>query len=92
MTPVTGCVRDRDHHLEGAGTAFAPSHNTSPLLCRDPMPLRAALLMLAIITVTAQTTLPIKGLVPTLVEIKVRNRAASLELCQQYVSRKRVWK
>ncbi len=42
------------------------------------MALRAAILLLAIATVTAQTTLPLKALTPTLVTIKVRGGAAIL--------------
>ena len=34
--------------------------------------MRAAYLMLAIVAVTAQTTLPLKAIGPTLVDIKVR--------------------
>ena len=36
------------------------------------MALRAACLLLAVVTSSAQTTLPLKAIIPTLVEIKVR--------------------
>ena len=54
-------------------------------LCRGRVALRAAMLLVAIVTVTAQTTLPLKTLGPTLVEIKVNlaNGARRCYYCGQ---------
>ena len=52
-------------------TVPMPLCDTILLVCRKRIAVQAAFLMLTIATATAQTSLPVKAIGPTLVEIKV---------------------
>ena len=53
-------------------TVPMPLCNTMLIICRKRIAVQAAFLILTIATATAQTSLPVKAIGPTLVEIKVR--------------------